>query len=56
MTKIRDLSKQQKQELMDIVIRIVTAKQDIEYYALKHDIDEFLIKGYVEYIETEIGL
>ena len=56
MTKIRDLSKQQKQELMDIVIRIVTAKQDIEYYALKHDIDEFLIKAYVEYVETELGL
>ena len=56
MTKIRDLSKQQKQELMDIVIRIVTAKQDLEYYALKHDIDEFLIKAYVEYIETELGL
>ena len=56
MSSIRNLSKQQKQELMDIVIRIVTAKQDLEYYALKHDIDEFLIKAYVEYIETELGL
>ena len=56
MSSIRNLSKQQKQELMDIVMKIVTAKQDLEYYALKHDIDEFLIKGYVEYIEMELGL